>query len=308
MSGDHGAATGAPRRAQRNALWFALIANAGFLIVEVIGGFAFSSLALLADAAHMSSDVAALIISLGALSLAARPASGRRTYGWGRAEVLAAQANGILLVAVSLWIVYEAIQRLDTPETVDGAGVIVIATIGLLVNLVSAYVLDRVRGHNLNLRGAFLHMALDALGSVGAIVSGIAVLAFEADRVDPAISILIGLLALWSGWTLLRDSSSVLLESVPAGLHTEEVEAALRDAPGVDAVHHLHLWELSSETAALSAHVVLAGPLSLHDAQLRVDDLKVMLADRFSIDHATLEMECHDCVDEHPVGGHANHE
>ena len=304
MSGDDGASTGAPRSAQRRALWIALIANAGFLVVEVIGGFAFSSLALLADAAHMSSDVAALIISLGALSLAARPASGRRTYGWGRAEVLAAQANGILLVAVALWIMYEAIQRLDTPETVDGAGVIVIAAIGLLVNLISAYLLNRVRGHNINLRGAFLHMALDALGSVGAIVAGVAVVAFDADRVDPAVSIVIGLLALWSGWTLLRDSSIVLLESAPAGLHTDEVEGALRDAPGVDAVHHLHLWELGSEVPALSAHVVLAGPLSLHDAQLRVDELKVMLSARFHIDHATLEMECHDCVDE-LTGEHA---
>jgi cobalt-zinc-cadmium efflux system protein len=293
VSGDH-------HRAQRSALWIALAANAGFLVVEVIGGFAFSSLALLADAAHMSSDVAALIISLGAQSLAARPASGKRTYGWGRAEVLAAQANGVLLVAVAVWIMFEAVNRLGSPEAVDGAGVIVVATLGLLVNLGSAYLLNRVRGHNLNLRGAFLHMALDALGSVGAIVAGVAVVAFQANRIDPVISIVVGILALWSGWTLLRDSSNVLLEGVPAGLHTNDVEAALRGAPGVDAVHHLHLWELGSEVPALSAHVVLAGPLSLHDAQLRVDDLKVMLAARFSIDHATLEMECHDCVDDHP--------
>jgi len=306
---DYERVTGDVRRsAQRRALWIALVANAAFLVVEVVGGFAFSSLALLADAAHMTTDVAALGIALGAQSLATRPASTRRTYGWGRAEILGAQANGVLLVAVAVWILFEAVNRLDTPEAVDGAGVIVVATLGLIVNLGSAALLGRVRGENLNLRGAFLHMTLDALGSVGAIVAGVAVVAFDADRVDPAVSIVVGLLVLWSAWGLLRDSTNVLLEGVPSGLRAGDVEAALRDAPGVDAVHHLHLWELGSEMPALSAHVVLGGPLTLHDAQLRVDDLKAMLSARFAIDHATLEMECHDCVDEHTRadrgGGH----
>ncbi|MGH9025080.1 MAG: cation diffusion facilitator family transporter [Acidimicrobiia bacterium] len=289
-----------PRRtAQRRALWIALLANGGYLVVAIIGGFAFSSLALLADAAHMTTDVAALGIALGAQTLAARPASGRRTYGWGRAEILAAQANGVLLVAAAVWIVVEAMHRLETPEAVDGAGVILVAGIGLAVNVASAVLLGRVRGGNLNLRGAFLHMTLDALGSVGAIVAGVAVVAFEADRVDPAVSVIVAALVLWSAWGLLRDSANVLLEGVPAGLHAEKVEAALAGAPGVDAVHHLHLWELGSEVPALSAHVVFGGPLTLHDAQLRVDGLKEMLSTQFGIDHVTLELECHDCVDDH---------
>jgi cobalt-zinc-cadmium efflux system protein len=292
------------KTAQRRALWIALLANGVYLVVEVVGGFAFSSLALLADATHMTTDVAALGIALGAQSLASRPASGRRTYGWGRAEILAAQANGVLLVAAAVWIGVEAVHRLDSPEAVGGVGVIVVATAGLAVNVGSAVLLGRVRGGNLNLRGAFLHMALDAVGSVAAIVAGIAVVAFDADRVDPAVSIVVAALVLWSAWGLLRDSTNILLEGVPAGLHADRVEAALAAAPGVDAVHHLHLWELGSEVPALSAHVVLGGPLTLHDAQLRVDDLKAMLSERFGIDHATLEMECHDCVDDEP--GHVN--
>jgi cobalt-zinc-cadmium efflux system protein len=282
-------------------LWWSLGANGGFLVVEVVAGFAFASLALLADAAHMATDVAGLTIALVAQALAVRPASARHTYGLQRAEVLGALVNGIVLVATAGWIFYEAVQRLGNPVSVDGGGVVVVATLGLVVNLGSAIGLRRVAGESLNLRGAYLHMVLDAAGSVGAIVAGLAVLLAGADWVDPFVSILVGLLVLWSTWSLLRDTVQVLLEGAPRGLSVSDVEAALRGVPGVREVHHLHVWDLASETPALSAHVVLDDEPSLHDAQLRGDELKQLLARRFGIAHATLELECHEC--EAP-GGH----
>lgn len=280
---------------QRRALWIALVANGGFMVVEVAGGFAFGSLALLADALHMASDVAGLAIALVAQSLMTRPASVRHTFGLQRTEVLGAQANGLLLGITSMWVFYEAVQRLGSPEAVDGFGLLVVATIGLGVNLGSAVMLNRARGHSLNMRGAFMHMAMDAAGSVGAIVAGLAVVVAGADWVDPFASILIGALVLWSAWSLLRDTTLVLLEGAPRHLDVERVEQALVAAPGVEAVHHLHVWDLASDTPALSAHVVLGDEPTLHDAQERGDALKALLADRFGIDHATLELECHEC-------------
>ena len=280
---------------QRRALWIALVANGGFMLVEVVGGFAFRSLALLADALHMASDVAGLGIALVAQSLVSRPASARHTFGLLRAEVLGAQANGLLLLATSMWVFYEAARRLGSPETVQGLGLLVVASVGLGVNLGSAVLLGRSRGTSLNMRAAFVHMALDAAGSAGAIVAGLAVLIEGADRVDSAASILIGLLVLWSAWSLLRDTTLVLLEGTPRHLDVERVEDALAVFPGVEKVHHLHVWDLASGTSALSAHVVLDNEPSLHDAQERGEELKTMLAVRFGIGHATLELECHEC-------------
>jgi cobalt-zinc-cadmium efflux system protein len=290
--GTPGAGTEAERR---RALWWSLGANGGFLVVEVVAGFAFASLALLADAAHMATDASGLAIALAAQTLAARPASARHTYGLARAEVLGALVNGVVLVASAGWIFYEAVQRLGTPEPVDGGGVVVVATLGLGVNVASALALRRVAGRSLNLRGAYLHMALDAAGSVGAIAAGLAVLLAGADWVDPFVSILVGLLVLWSTWSLLRDTVQVLLEGTPRGISVATVQEAITAQAGVREVHHVHVWDLASETPALSAHVVLDGEPSLHDAQLRGDGLKAMLARRFGIAHATLELECHDC-------------
>ena len=280
----------------RRALWIALVANAGFMVVEVAGGFAFSSLALLADALHMGSDVAGLAVALVAQSLMTRPASARHTFGLQRAEVLGAQTNGLILLATSGWIFYEAFQRIGTPEAVNGVGVIVVATIGLGVNLGSAVLLGRAQGRSLNMRGAFLHMAVDAAGSVGAIFAGVAVVIAGADWVDPLMSILIGLLVLWSAWSLLRDTTQVLLEGAPRDVDVERVEAALAAVPDVEAVHHLHVWDIASTTPALSAHVLFRDEPTLHDAQERGGRMKVMLAEKFGIGHATLELECHECV------------
>lgn len=296
---DVGTLAGAARR----ALWLALGLNGALLAVEIVGGIAFGSLALLADAAHMFSDVVALGIALAAQTLVTRAGSARHTYGLRRAEALGAQASATVLLVVAAWVFVEAARRIDTPEVVDGVGVISVAVVGLAVNVVSAWLLARVRGRDLNLRGAFLHMVGDAASSVGVIAAGVAVVAFGATRADPIASILVGALVVVSGLHLLRDTTNVLLEGAPRGLDIAAVEAALATQPGVTAVHHLHVWELASDLPALSVHVVLEGEPNLHDAQAEGDRMKVMLAERFGIEHVTLELECHDCASP-PDGDH----
>lgn len=280
---------------QRTALWIALALNALFLVIEVVGGIAFNSLALIADAAHMTSDVAGLVIALIAQTLMTRAPTRRHSYGLKRAEVLGAQINGLLLVVVSGWIIYEAIGRLSEPHDVAGMGVLVVASLGLVANLVSAVILARARGTSLNMRGAFIHMSADAAGSVAAIVAGLAIVLWRAEWVDPVASIGIAILVLIATWGLLRDTIGVLLEGAPKGIDPDEVEIVIADQDGVESVHHVHLWSLSSDQSALSAHVVLAGEVTLHEAQERGDRIKVLLASRYGIDHATLELECHAC-------------
>jgi cobalt-zinc-cadmium efflux system protein len=290
-------------RSRVRALQIALVANLVFFGVQLAAGIAFGSLALIADSAHMASDVVALALALLAQALITRPASSRNTYGMQRAEVLAAQANAAALVLVSGWVVYEAIQRFSHPESIDGLGVVVVGLLGLAVNAGSAWIIARSSGDSLNLRGAFLHLASDAVGSLGVVVAGLVVLTTGADWVDPLVSIFISALVLVAAWQLLRDATRVLLEGAPKGLDVEAVERALTGADGVEAVHHLHVWSIGSETPALSAHVVLAGELTLHEAQARGDQLKVELAEQFGIEHATLELECHTCEeDEHDAG------
>lgn len=293
---------GVSRSLQRRALWISLGANGGFLVVEVVGGLAFRSLALLADAAHMLSDVGGLAIALVAQRLIDRPATARHSFGLQRAEVLGAQANGLTLVAVAGWIVFEAVRRIGQPAEVVGGGLLVVAVLGLAVNLASAVLLNRVQGHSLNMRGAFIHMVVDAAGSVAAISAGVAVVVWQANWVDPLMSVVIAVLVLWSAWGLLRDTAHVLLEGTPRGIDPSRIEAALAAEDDVAAVHHLHLWNLASDVPALSAHVVLEGDVTLHDAQATGDRLKSLLDRRFGIAHATLELECHSCdpaPDEH---------
>ncbi len=283
------------RRSQERALWLALIANALFLLVELVGGLLFNSLALLADAAHMLSDVAALAIALIAQRLLTRPATAKHSYGLQRAEVLGAQANGLVLLLASVWVTVEAVQRLQGDAEVAGGGLLVVASLGLMVNLGSVALLARVQRESLNLRAALLHLLADSVGSVGAIFAGVVVVLWGADWVDPAVSIFIAVLVLWSAWTLLRETTHVLLEGTPRGLDLADVERALLAHPAVEAVHHVHAWSLASDLRALSAHVVVTEEVSLHDAQMLGDELKFELARRFAIEHATLELECHVC-------------
>ena len=286
------------RAGQRSALLAALVVNAAFLIAEIAGGIAFDSLALLADAAHLFTDVAALAIALVALTLTSRPSTARLTFGLERAEVLGALVNGLTLLAVSGWIVFEALQRIGDPADVDGAGVLVVAAVGIVINVVSAVLLVRSKGRSLNMRGALMHMVTDAIGLAGTFVAALAVVFWDATWADAAASLAIALLVVYSGFRLLADTVHVLLEGTPSGMDRTEIEATLMAEAGVDAVHHLHLWSLASDVPALSAHVVLAGEVSLHEAQQRGDELKHVLATKHGIVHVTLELECHACEDE----------
>jgi cobalt-zinc-cadmium efflux system protein len=246
----------------------------------------------------MVSDVFALAIALAALALARRPPTDRHTYGFGRTEVIAAQVNGVLLLGAAAAIAIEAVRRFDDPHNIDAVGVLVVGVLGLVVNAGSAVGLARTAHGNLNLRAALWHLVADAMGSVAVIVAAGGALVFDVDWLDPLASLFIAALVVVSAWRILRDATHVLLEAAPAGLDVGVVRAALEASTGVEAVHHLHVWSLGSEHAALSAHVVLSGPLSLHEAQVRAGELKAELAERFGIVHSTLEVECHACLDD----------
>ena len=254
-------------------------------------------MALFSDAVHLLTDVSGLALALLAIRLQARPTTERHTFGLQRADVLAAQANAFVLVAVTIWVSIAATRRLVSPVHVSGPGLVSLAAIGLVVNLGSARLLHRAAGQSLNMRGAFLHLASDAAGSLAALLAGIAVVAWNVPRADPIASLVIGCLVLGAAWRLLRDTTHVLLEGTPKGLDRTGVEQAIAAHEGVESVHHLHLWSLASDVPALSAHVVLAGEMSLHEAQIRGDGVKAMLAEHFGIDHSTLELECHE---DHP--------
>lgn len=272
----------------RGALIAALAITAGILLLEVVGGLLTNSLALLADAGHVLTDVAALGLSLCALWIAARPSSPRRTYGFQRVEILAALVNGLMLLAISGWVVWEASQRLGQPPEVRGGGLLLFAALGLSGNLASAYILSRGPGDNLNLRSAWLHVMGDLLGSVGAVVAGLVVWLTGWTLADPLVSLLITALILLSAGRLLRETVNVLLEGTPQHIDVSEVERAMRAVPGVQAVHDLHVWTVTSGFVALSGHALIA-PSADSQAVLRA--LQRMLHDRFAIEHTTVQVE-----------------
>jgi len=285
----------AERPGKARPLTIALAITATFLIVEVIGGLLTNSLALLADAGHMATDVAALALALFAIWLAKRPATAARSFGYLRAEILAALVNGASLVAISIYIFWEAFQRIGEPPEVDSGPMLVVAIAGLGANAASAWVLSRGGGHShdLNTRGAFLHVIGDMLGSAGAIVAALVMLATGWYLADPILSAGIGLLILWSSWKLLRESVDVLLEATPAGIDADEVRAAMTATDGVDGVHDLHIWTVTSGLIALSSHVEVTGDRDWHAILL---DLSTLLRERFGIAHVTLQPERADAL------------
>jgi len=212
---------------QRRALVWALGVNAGLLIVELVGGLVFGSLALIADAAHLLSDVAGLGIALAGLTLAARPIRIRHSFGFARAEVMAAQVSALLLLAAGGWILFESVTRLLDPEPVNGAGLALVATLGLIVNLGSALLVHRAQGESLNMRASFVHLGTDAAGSLGAIIAGVVILSTGWLQADSVVSIATALLVLWAGWKLLRDTIHVLMEGTPRGMDTDEVRSRI---------------------------------------------------------------------------------
>ena len=265
-----------------------LVLSASYMVAELIGGWWTGSLALLADAGHMASDVASLALATFALWMAQRPADARRTFGHTRAEILAALAQGVALVAVALMIALEAIERLGSPPPVAGAGMLAIATGGLAVNLLGLWLLGEGSQHNLSMRGAWLHVLSDALGSVGAMAAGLAIWAFGWNWADPAASLVIAVLVIASAWHLLRAAIDVLMETAPSHLDVEEIRAALRRASGVLDVHDLHVWTIGSNEVSLSCHAVSRAGA---DTAALLSELNRLLESDFSIRHATIQLE-----------------
>lgn len=277
---------------QRRALTWALALNGGFLVVEVAGGILLGSLALLADAAHMVGDVVGLGIALAGTVLAGRPISARHSFGFARADVLAAHLSSLLLLGSGLWIIFEAISRLSDPEPAQVAGgwLMVVAFAGLAVNVISAVIVHRAEGESLNMRASVAHLATDAAGSVAALVAGGAILAFGWQWADPVASLIIAGLVLWAGVRLVGQSTHILMEGTPAGLDPAAVRTAIGAVPGVLDVHHVHLWNLTSEVAAGSAHVVLGGDPTLRETRDLADLIRAELAE-FGLTNVTLEFE-----------------
>jgi cobalt-zinc-cadmium efflux system protein len=272
----------------RRALAIALALTASYTVVEVVGGVLAGSLALLADAVHMLSDNIALAAALIAAWLAAKPATSERTYGYKRAEVLAALANGVLLVALAIWIFVEAVMRLRDPGDPLGGWMLAIALVGLAVNVAAGLVLSRARDTSLNVEAAFRHVFADLLGSVGVAIAAVVILATGWVEADPLVGMLIGVLVLVSAWSILRDSTEILLESTPRGLDAEGLGRRLVGAPGVVEVHDLHVWTITSGFPALSAHVLVRPGEDCHG---RRRELEQLLHDEFGIDHTTLQVD-----------------
>ena len=289
---------GAHRSADpRQRLALALALSAAYLVAEVVGGVLTGSLALLADAGHMGADVAALSLAWFASWVAARPAGDRWTYGHSRAEILAALAQGVALVAVAILIAAEAVERFSAPRPILGAGVLAIATGGLLVNLAGLAILGDGHEHSLNLRGAWLHVLSDALGSVGAMVAGLCVWRFGWLWTDPAASLAIAALVLISAWQLIREAVDVLMEAAPRGLDVDGVRRDLGALAGVRSVHDLHVWTLGHGRVALSCHLVVA---RLERAESLLTDAYSLLGNRHHIDHATIQVEPESLADASP--------
>lgn len=259
-----------------------------YMVAEVVGGLLTNSLALLADAGHMLSDASALALALFALWIAQRPAGARHTYGYYRAEILAAVVNAATLLAVAIYIFVEAYQRLGEPAEVRGAAMMSIAAGGLLINLVGLRILDAGKKESLNMRGAWLHVLSDALGSVGAMIAGALIWAYDWNWADPVASVIIGALVLYSGWGLLREAVGVLMAAAPADIDVDELRRSIASIPGVENVHDLHVWTITSGMPALSAHVVVSeGQYNVR----KLDAVRKQVHDEFGIEHLTIQLE-----------------
>ena len=283
-----------PATGNEGALRIALVLTGGFMLAEVIGGLMLNSLALLSDAAHMFTDVAALAIALAAIRVARRAADNRRTFGYHRFEILAAAFNALLLFGVAAYILYEAWQRWRNPPVVQTTGVLVIAVLGLVVNLVSMRLLSAGKDASLNVKGAYLEVWSDLLGSIGVIVGALVIRFTGWNWVDTVIAVAIGLWVLPRTWILLRETINILLDGVPDGIELAEVKQALLDLPGVLSLHDLHVWAVSSGKTSLSVHVV-------HDAQSTAPGpllarINARLATTFGISHTTIQLETTPCT------------
>lgn len=285
----HGHAHGHGRAAaDRRSLRLALAITGAFLGIEVVGGFLAGSLALLADAGHLATDLASLVLALFALRLATRPPTPAKTFGWRRTEILAALANGAALGAVAVFIAVEAVGRVGDPPPVAGGLMLGVAVAGLAANGLAAAALFRARRGSLNLRAAFLHVVSDALGSLAAIVAALAIQLFGWNLADPIVALALSALILVSAWRLVRESVDVLMEAAPAHVDVVALDRAMREVPGVVDVHDLHVWTVTSGYHALSAHVDVRADADGHAVLHLLSDLA---ARRFEIEHTTFQLE-----------------
>ena len=293
---EHGPGPGSDRR----HLLAALLLLAAFMLAEVITALLSGSLALLSDAGHMLSDVGAIGGALWAISLAARPPSGKWTYGWKRAEILSAAANGITLLVVAGIVTAEAISRLIHPPAVDGGPVIAVAIAGIVVNVAATWVLARANRSGLNVEGAFRHVLTDLYGFIGTVIAGIVIVATGFNRADSIASLVVVALMAKAAWELLRDSGRVLLEAAPEGMDLEQIRAHLAEVPHVLSVHDLHAWTVTSGLPVLSAHVVIEDDcFNDGHAPRLLDQLQACLAGHFDVEHSTFQLE---------AAAHAGHE
>jgi cobalt-zinc-cadmium efflux system protein len=275
------------------SLTIALVLNAAYTLVEVVAAILAGSLSLLADAGHNLSDVFALSVAAGAVLLARRAATPNRSFGFRRAEILAALVNAVSLIVIAIIVFVGAARRFADPPDVPGGWLIAVATIGLLVNAIGAVAVFRPGGRDLNLRAAYVHLVGDALGSIGVIVTGIVIVTTGWRYADPLVGVLIGIFLVVSSWSVLRESTLVLLEAAPKGLDAEEIGRAIATQPGVVEVHDLHVWQITSGFPSLSAHVLVREGDDCHGIRRTTER---MLADRFAIIHTTLQVD-HDHVD-----------
>src|SRR3954449_7892939 len=284
----HAHSLDARREDSRRRMGVALGINVGLFAAEAVGGFLTGSLAVLADAGHLLSDVGSIVLALIAARLATMPAAGQRTFGYQRSEVLAALVNGLLLVAVSIGIAIAAIGRFSDPPGIDGWGVLALGLLGLAGNIAATVVLAGGQREDINLEGVLRHSAADALGSLGVVVAGAFVLLGGSAIVDPIVGLLIAALVLASSWRLIKEPFDVLMESAPAGVDVEGVGRAICQEEGVRSVHDLHVWTVTAGFGALAAHVVVAEG---SDRDLIRRRLELALRENYGIEHTTLQME-----------------
>jgi len=278
----------------RKGLLIALSITLLMMVAEVVGGLLSNSLALLSDAGHMLTDNLALLLSFFAMKFATMPATEKKTFGFYRLEILAALINGVVLVLLSFYIIYQAYLRMLNPPRVEGGLMLIVAVIGLIVNILGALFLAKHRHDSLNIRGAFIHIIGDALSSVGVIIGGVVIIYTGWNLIDPILSIIISLVIIFGSWTLVRESVNILLEAVPAHLKVETIAAEIAKITGVRESYHIHVWTLTSGVYALSAHV-LVDDQSVSGSRLLLDELREMLGKKFNIFHSTIQLECERC-------------
>jgi len=298
---DHGEGPRQVPSGGKKDLLIALSITFLMMVVEVIGGLLSNSLALLSDAGHMLTDNLALLLSLFALTFASMPATERKTFGFYRLEILAAFVNGVVLVLISIYILYQAYFRIIHPQPVQGGLMLVVAVIGLVANIIGALFLFKHSHTSLNIRGAYLHILGDALSSVGVVIGGVIIMNTGWYLIDPVLSVLISLVIIYGAWSLVRESVNILLESAPAHINIDTIAAEIAKIKGVREAYHIHLWTITSGVYAMSAHVLIDDQL-VSGSRALIDEIKSLLAHKFKVQHCTIQIECEKC-DLSPVCG-----